>query len=331
MTVPHGYEIEDLRVFREVARRGSFTAAATALHYTQSGISRRIAALERATGGPLFVRQARGVRLTPAGDVLHRHALDILGRVGAAADEVAAVRQGRGGRLRIGSFATANAVLLPTALAEFRRACPEVETSVVEDLTGSLVSALLAGDIDIAVVSDYPTGRLPEEGLDLVHLCDDPLLVALPPGHGLAGADAVALGDLAGESWIEAAPPGGATVLATAAAQAGFAPRTDITVPGWTAKQGFVAAGLGVTLVPALAAPAMRPDIVLRPLRDAPARRRVFAARIAGAGALAAASRLTDLLASVAVTSTPGGASSSGSTSIRAGASSPASTSASSR
>ena len=296
MTAAHGYEIEDLRVFREVERRGSFTGAAAALHYTQSGISRRIAALERATGGPLFVRQARGVRLTPAGAVLHRHALDILGRLGAAADEVAAVRQGSGGRLRIGSFATANAVLLPTVLADFRRSWPQVETSVVEDLTRALVPALLAGEIDIAVVSDYPTGTVPADGLDLVHLCDDPLLVALPPGHRMAGAEAVALRELADESWIEAAPRGGTTVLAAAAAQAGFVPRTDITVPGWTAKQGFVAAGLGVTLVPALAAPAMRPDIVLRPLRDEQARRRVFAARVAGAGRLAAASRLTDLL-----------------------------------
>lgn len=301
MTAPHAYAIEDLRVFREVERRGSFTAAATALHYTQSGVSRRVAALERASGGPLFVRQARGVRLTPAGVVLHRHALDILGRLGVAADEVAAVRQGSGGRLRIGSFATANAVLVPTALAEYRRAWPEVETSVVEDLTGALVDALVAGEIDLAVVSDYPTGQLSADGLDLVHLCDDPLLVALPPGHRLAGATAVALGDLAEESWIEAAPRRGSTVLATAAARAGFVPRNDITVPGWTAKQGFVAAGLGVTLVPALAAPAMRPDIVLRPLRDQQARRRVYAARVAGDGGLVAASRLTDLL--VAATS----------------------------
>ena len=300
MTPPHGYEIEDLRVFREVGRRGSFTGAATALHYTQSGISRRIAALERATGGPLFVRQARGVRLTPAGEVLHRHALDILGRLGVAEDEVAAVRQGSGGRLRIGSFATANAVLVPTVLAEFRRSWPQVETSVVEDLTRALVPALRAGEIDVAVVSDYPTGTVPADGIDLVHLCDDPLLVALPPGHRLADAGAVALRDLADESWIEAAPRGGTTVLAAAAAQAGFVPRTDITVPGWTAKQGFVAAGLGVTLVPALAAPAMRPDIVLRPLRDEQARRRVFAARVAGAGGLAAASRLIDLLTAAA-------------------------------
>ena len=292
-------------MFCEVARRGSFTGAAAALHYTQSGISRRVAALERATGGSLFARQARGVRLTPAGVALHHHALDILGRMDAAAEEVAAVRHGTGGRLRIGSFATANAVLLPTVLGDFRRSWPGVDTSVVEDLTSALVVALRAGDIDVAVVSDYPSGSVPADGLQLVHLCDDPLLVALPPGHRLAGADAVSLADLADESWIEAAPRGRPTVLAMAAARAGFVPRTDITVPGWTAKQGFVAAGLGVTLVPGLAAPAMRPDIVLRPLRDERARRRVYVARAAGVDALVTAARLTDLLVAATTAAAP--------------------------
>jgi DNA-binding transcriptional LysR family regulator len=304
MTGSHGYEIEDLRVFCEVERRGSFTGAATVLHYTQSGVSRRIAALERATGGPLFVRRARGVSLTPVGAVLHRHALDILGRLDAAAADLDAVRQGQGGRLRIGSFATANAVLVPAALARFHEACPGVETSVVEALTRRLVGSLHAGEVDVAVVSDYPSGVMPAEGLELTHLCDDPLLVALPPGHRLATEPAVDLRDLADESWIEAGTLGDATVtvLATAAARAGFVPRNDITVPGWTAKQGFVAAGLGVTLVPALAAPAMRPDVVLRPIRDELAQRRVYAAQVTGGGGLAAAAQLTDLLRDIAAT-----------------------------
>ena len=297
MTVAHAYEVEDLRVLCEVERCGSFTGAASALHYTQSGVSRRVASLERATGGALFVRRARGVRLTPAGVVLHRHALDILGRLEAAADDVSAVRRGRGGRLRIGSFATANAVLVPTALAEFRRSSPGVETTVVEALTGALVGSLRAGELDVAVVSDYPSGVVPTDGLDLTHLCDDPLLVALPPGHRLAAEPTVDLRDLAEASWIEAGAHGSTlTVLAAAAARAGFVPRTDITVPSWTAKQGFVAAGLGVTLVPRLAAPAMRGDLVLRPLRDDLAWRRVFVARAAGTGDLAAATRLTELL-----------------------------------
>jgi len=150
------------------------------------------------------------------------------------------------------------------------------------------------------VVSDYPTGVIPSEDVDLAHLCDDPLLVALPRGHRLAGEPAVDLAELAGESWIEAGGRGDATVLAAAAARAGFVPRTDITVPGWTAKQGFVAAGLGVTLVPTLAAPAMRPDLVLRPLRDEMVRRRVFAARPAAGGDLAAAARLIEILRAAA-------------------------------
>lgn len=304
MTRPHGYEIEDLRVFCEVARRGSFTGAATALHYTQSGVSRRIGALERATGGPLFVRRARGVSLTPVGAVLQRHALDILGRLDDAAADLRAVQQGQGGRLRIGSFATANAVLVPAALARFRERWPGVETSVVEALTPRLVDWLHAGELDVAVVSDYPSGVMAAEGLDLAYLCDDPLLVALASGHPLAGETAVNLGDLADESWIEAGPHREVSVLAVAAASAGFTPRTDITVPGWTAKQGFVAAGLGVTLVPQLAAEAMRPDIVLRPVRDLPARR-VFVALPARAGDLAAATHLAELLTEV-VASPPG-------------------------
>ena len=302
MTPLHGYGIEDLRVFCEVVRLGSFTGAARALHYTQSGVSRRMASLERATGGPLFARQARGVRLAPAGVVLHRHALDILGRLDAVAAEISAVRRGTGGRLRVGAFATANAALLPGALAAFLRARPDVETTVVEALTPELVASVRAGGLDLAVVSDYPTGVVAADGIDLVHLCDDELLVALPRDHPLADAPAVRLRDLADECWIEAGLHGDATVLAAACARAGFVPRTDVNVASWTAKQGFVAGGLGVTLVPGLAAAAMRADLVLRPVRDRLSPRRVFAAQPVGAAVLAAAAHLTDLLREAAVT-----------------------------
>ena len=159
------------------------------------------------------------------------------------------------------------------------------------------------------MVSDYPSGDLSLDGVDLEHLCDDPMMVALPPGHRLAGEAAVDLADLAGDTWIEAGRlAADATTLQTAAARAGFVPRTDVTVPGWTAKQGFVAAGLGVTLVPRLAAGAMRPDIVLRPVRDPLARRRVFIARPAGGPALAAAERFAGALRTTAAALTGDGA-----------------------
>ena len=280
---PTDLAIEDLRVFVAVVQAGSFTAAAEVTGYTQSGVSRRIAALERAAGAALFQRLPRGVRLAPAGDVLSGHATVLLQAMDAAVDAVAAVCRGAGGRLRVGSFATADAVLVPAVVAELRRTAPDLTTTVTEGLTGDLVAGLRAGALDVAVVSDYPDGPVDGTGLVLEHLCDDELLVALPADHRLAGEPAVDLADLADESWIEA----GRLAIDSAtvnllAARAGFVPRTDITVPGWTAKQGFVAAGLGVTLVPRLAAAAMRPDIVLRPVRDVSARRRVHIARPAG-------------------------------------------------
>ena len=305
----HAVALADLRVFCEVVRRGSFTGAADACGYTQSGVSRRIAALERASGGPLFRRRARGVQPTPAGEVLHVHAVALLDALAAAVDAVCAVREGTGGRLRIGSFATASAALVPAAVADLRRAAPGVVATVTEALSWELVAALRAGLLDIAVVSDYPSGEVSLDGVDLEHLCDDPMMVALPPDHRLAGEAAVDLGDLAGDTWIEAGRlAADATTLQTAAARAGFVPRTDVTVPGWTAKQGFVAAGLGVTLVPRLAAGAMRPDIVLRPVRDPLARRRVFIARPAGGPALAAAERFAGALRTTAAALTGDGA-----------------------
>ena len=305
----HAVALEDLRVFCEVVRRGSFTGAADACGYTQSGVSRRIAALERASGGPLFRRRARGVQPTPAGEVLHVHAVALLDALAAAVDAVCAVREGTGGRLRIGSFATASAALVPAAVADLRRAAPGVVATVTEALSWELVAALRAGLLDVAVVSDYPSGEVSLDGVDLEHLCDDPMMVALPPDHRLAGEAAVDLGDLAGDTWIEAGRlAADATTLQTAAARAGFVPRTDVTVPGWTAKQGFVAAGLGVTLVPRLAAGAMRPDIVLRPVRDPLARRRVFIARPTGGPALAAAERFAGALRTTAAALTGDGA-----------------------
>ena len=293
-----GYDLGDLAVFCEVVRRGSFTQAAAARHYTQSGVSRRIAALERASGGPLFVRQARGVRLTPAGAALHRHAVALLGRLAVAAEEVAAIRCGAGGRVRLGCFATAAAALVPAAVGAHRAAHPGVEVTVHEALTPRLVDAVRAGALDLAVVSDYPTGTLDATGLELVPLGADPLHVALPRHHPRAGDDAVALADLAGERWVEAGRHGDATMLAAACRRAGFTPRREPGVASWAGKLGFVAAGLAVTLVPRLAAAdgQVRPDIVVRPLRDDLPVRHVHVALPADPPPLAAARTLAGLL-----------------------------------
>ncbi|WP_214411689.1 LysR family transcriptional regulator [Sphaerisporangium fuscum] len=289
------FETDDLRLLDVVARTGSFTAAADELSYTQSAVSRRIAALEREAKGPLFERLARGVRLTPAGTVLHRHARDVLERLDHAALELAAVHDGSGGRLRVGAFATANAVLLPETLREFRQACPGVEVALVEGFSNRLLERLHEGSIDIAVVSDYPSGLVPGAEAELVPLLTDELLVALPPGHRLAHRQVIDLRDLRDENWIEGAPPGHPTMLAQSCARAGFTPRIGIRIGEWTGKLGYVAAGLGVTLLPSMAARAVRGDLALRPLGAYAPRRQVYAA-LPRTAPLAAAATLLRLL-----------------------------------
>jgi len=117
-------DIAWLEVFREVAARGSLTAAAQALGYTQPAVSRQVAALEKATGARLFDRLPRGVRLTEEGRFLLTHAEVVLERMRAAADGLQALRNLEAGRLRAGAIDSANAALLPRALAAFRTAHP---------------------------------------------------------------------------------------------------------------------------------------------------------------------------------------------------------------
>ncbi|MEU6724405.1 LysR family transcriptional regulator [Nonomuraea wenchangensis] len=274
----NAFDAAALRLLDEVARSGSFTAAAELLGYTQSAVSRRVAVLERAAGGPLFERLPRGVRLTPAGAALHRHAVAVLDRLERAGEELAALHAGRGGTLRLGAFATANVDLVPGTLRRFAARRPDVELRLVEGLTTKLLERLRAGALDAAVISDYPAGLPAADAGRLVPLREDRLLVALPAGHRLAAEAEVDLRDLAGETWIEAAPRGQPTLLLAACAAAGFAPRGGLRVAEWTGKFGFVAAGLGVTLVPELAARAVPAGLVLRPLLGQAPARRVYAA-----------------------------------------------------
>lgn len=270
-----------LRAFLEVARHGSFTVAARTLGWTQSAVSRQISSLEGALGGaPLFDRLPRGVRLTEAGRILVPYAEAVTEALHTAGRELAALREAAGGRLRFGAFATADAALVPQALAAFRSRHPRVRVSREEGLTPALLDRLTAGHLDLAVVST--TSGAPLEAYTLHHLLDESLYVAVPAGHELAGKGPVRLSALADADWISGSPRPEGTLL-DAALRQGFRPRVAHVVGEWTAKQGYVAAGLGVTLVPALAAASVRPDIVLLPVLDeaAPARA-VYAATARG-------------------------------------------------
>lgn len=269
------FEIDALRLLVTVARTGSFTKAALHLNYTQSAVSRRIATLEQEAGGPLFERLPRGVRLNPAGRTLHRHALEVLDRLSRAEQELSVLHAGHGGLLHLGAFPTASISLVPAALRAFRRVRPDVEVMAVEGRSGTLTARLADGALDLAVVSDYPSGLPSADGVTTTPLCEDELLVALSREHRLAGSDMIELGDLGDEAWLQDAYGDRPTMLADACARAGFTPRKIIRIAEWAGKFGYVAAGLGVALVPSLAARAVPEGLVLRRLTDPALRRTV--------------------------------------------------------
>jgi DNA-binding transcriptional LysR family regulator len=248
--------VAGLRVVREIALSGSFTAAARLLGYSQSAISRQVAAVEAAAGYPLFVRERRGVRVTPAGAVVVQHAGRILAGVDALRQDLAGLGDRLAGRVRLGTYPAAMAVLAPRAVALLRREHPGLEVSLSEAPTPTLLRQLRAGRLDIAVIG--VGAGLPEYDIDgLSHriVPGGGLRVAVPDGHRLARAGIVASAELAGETWVVGDATGGDPQFR--AWPTIVDPVIGNAVRGWPARFGLVAAGLGICLVPEVAAPSV--------------------------------------------------------------------------
>lgn len=259
-----------LRVLRAVARAGSFSGAARELGYSQPAISQQMRALERSVGAVLTVRSGRQTRLTEAGRALLRHTPVILASLTAAQDEVAAIGGLRGGRVRIVSFPSGSAALVPAAVASLARRHPGLRVTLEEAEPPESVASLRAGDVDVALTFRYPPAdpagvpagdelagpkRSGESGLaDLTEtpLLTDHLAAVLPAGHHLAGRAETTLADLADERWIAGCPRCRGH-LVRACALAGFTPNIAFATDDYVAVQGLIAAGLGVGLVPDLA------------------------------------------------------------------------------
>src|SRR3712207_1688688 len=195
-------DVRRMRVLREVALRGSFSAAAEALSFTQSAVSQQIAALEREAGAVLVQRSARGVRLTEAGEALVRHADVILARLAEAEAELEAIAGLRGGRLRMAAFESAGATLMPLAIAQFRARHPAVELSLSLLEPEDSVPLLRTGELDIALTFDAQEIPRAEDGIRRTHLLEDPMYLVLPADHPLARKRAPRLADLAADAWI---------------------------------------------------------------------------------------------------------------------------------
>jgi DNA-binding transcriptional LysR family regulator len=285
-----------LRVLREVATRGSFSAAAEALAFTQSAVSQQVAALERETGTRLIERGVRPVRLTDAGRALLAHAEAILARLDEAQQELGEIARLRRGRLRLASFPTAIATLVPRAIAQFSRRHPDVDLTVVDDHQQGLLSRLARWELDLALVYDHESLPRPEVPLERTSLLDDPFDLVLPDAHPLARRTSVALGALADETWIGGTPDGAyARIVLHSCRAAGFEPRVAFGTDDYNAVQAFVVVGLGVAILPRLALTLPRPGLARVALADPPTRR-VAATRLAASFRSAATASMLDVL-----------------------------------
>jgi DNA-binding transcriptional LysR family regulator len=287
-----------LRVLKEVAHRGSFSAAADALSYTQSAVSQQIAALEAETGMTLLERRPRGVSLTAAGQTLVGHAEGILARLDAAEAALSSIAGLRGGRLRMASFPTAGATLMPVAIATFRARYPDVELTLAEGEPQEIAPRLRAGELDLALLFEFDeSSNSLGENLTRVQLLEDPMYLALPHEHPLADRKALRLEDLRGEAWIQTSQSSPcARHVVRCSHAAGFEPNVSFESDDYQTIQGLVAAGVGVALIPELALSVVREDIVIRALSPRTPMREVIAAVPAGARLVPAAPAMLHIL-----------------------------------
>ena len=279
-------ELKQLRALRAVAAAGSFSAAADKLDYTQPAVSRIVAALERELGAPLVDRATRPLRLTDAGVALMRHADQIFEHLAGAQAEIQAIAQLDAGTLRVGTFSSAGAAFVVDAVAVLRHVHPGIDITVVKDWPSALVSSLRAGDLDVAVVFDFPqVGEDIGDGLDLdlEHLLDDPLLLVTPANHRLAARKRLSFADLADEDWLlPAFGPDSPSLrlINRGCTAAGFEPRIVCRINDCQMTQAMIATGVGISMLPGLMLDPIRDGVAIKPLTAGAPIRRISAARL---------------------------------------------------
>lgn len=261
-------DLRRLKVLREVALCGSFSAAATELMFSPSAVSQQIAQLEREVGVTLVERKSTGVELTPAGNLLLGHANAILARAADAEEELRQLSDGTLGRLRLAAFSTAASALMPEAIVAFRAEQPRIEVDLVEQDTTESLEQIRHGQLDLAVVV---RGFEPDTngGVVVTPLLDDYIDVLFPKNHRLADAPSVSLRDLGDEPWADCS----GRPLLHHMTSLGIEPKVVFRADNHEVLEGIVSAGVALALVPRMAQPVSRPDVVAKPIApDPPAR-----------------------------------------------------------
>lgn len=293
------WDIKKLRILRTLADQETVTATAEALHMTPSAVSQQLTNLARQLGVPLLEAQGRRVRLTDAAHLVLRHAEAVFAQLERADAELAGYLAGDTGEVRIGAFSTAVPVLVVPAVAALRRTHPGVDVRLRETEAAESYELLSAGVVDLALslAAHAPTARDPR--FTRIPLLEDPLDVALPPGHPLVAAAGLRLADLSGDPWIYGGSGPWSEITRTACEAAGFVPEQAHSASGWTAILAMVEAGMGVALVPRMVS-SRASGVAVRVLAHERPTRHVIAAVRRGAEGGPAVARVLGALRGVA-------------------------------
>lgn len=258
-----------LLTFREVAHRGSFSRAAEALALTQPAVSQQLAALERQLGARLLDRGPGGVAPTEAGTVLLAHADALADRLALAGSQLGELVGAEARRLRVGSFPSALATIVPAAIARLRASEPELEVGVVEGSSPDLAALVGEGELHVAVCfQDAAIDRREHPGTRRHDLFEEPMVAALPLDHRLAKRRSLRVTELAEDVWTAPSTTG---LLVRYCTEHGFEPRIAFRTSDVLASRALIAGGHCVTLTPQLVGSEMR-DVAIVPLQDPPLR-----------------------------------------------------------
>ena len=290
-----------LRILREVAARGTITAAAEALYLTPPAVSLQLVVLEREVGVPLLARTARSIQLTDAGKRLVQHADTILAVCESALADVVSFSEEVSGTIRISVFQTAAQSIALPALAALRKQYPSLDMIAHELEPAKALPALKAGQLDIALSHEWDFVPLPRDpGVDRYDLLTEPTVVLLPRNHPLAGGP-VRLADLAEERWCVAQESAASRrAVERVANSAGFEPNVIFESNYFRAIGAAVEAGLGVGIAP-LMTDLRGLEIAIQPLVKPKMSRRIFAAVRKGSGESPAMRAVLDALKTAAL------------------------------
>jgi DNA-binding transcriptional LysR family regulator len=246
-----GVELRHLAALQAVAEEGSFGRAAIRLGYTQSAVSQQIATLERLVGERLVERPGgpRPISITEAGTVLLRHADGIVARLRAAQADLAALQDGSAGSLRVGTYQSVGARVLPEVMLRFSTAHPQVDVQLSESEDGALLRQVEAGDLDLTFIQ-LPVADGPFEAIELLR---DPHVLVVPANSPLAAGPVPSLREVGEEPLIGYRTCTSGNQLESHLRLRGLVPEVVFRSDDNGTMQGMVAAGVGVALMPMLA------------------------------------------------------------------------------